>query len=186
MSSRRAAARRRRGHAASPEDLSALFVGHLFKAHEDGGGRCANLAGCARFANRCGRVLCVHRGGRVHGRSAPSAARDTTTAVVPTAPLAGASRCMVCGRESGQESDRRKSRAARFQHHLVKPVDFHALDTALAETIAVTQQTNWSELRVRPRSARRKSLLRLRATKPVIARPLTVTGNPMNPARLGT
>ena len=31
----------------------------------------------------------------------------------------------------GQESDRRKTRAAGFLHHLVKPVDFDALEATL-------------------------------------------------------
>jgi CheY-like chemotaxis protein len=33
----------------------------------------------------------------------------------------------------GQESDRQKSRAAGFDHHLVKPVDFTAVESVLAE-----------------------------------------------------
>ncbi len=33
----------------------------------------------------------------------------------------------------GQESDRRKSREAGFDHHLVKPVDFTAVESVLAE-----------------------------------------------------
>jgi CheY-like chemotaxis protein len=32
----------------------------------------------------------------------------------------------------GQESDRQKTRAAGFQHHLVKPVDFQAIETVLS------------------------------------------------------
>src|SRR5262249_57033669 len=32
----------------------------------------------------------------------------------------------------GQEEDRRRSREAGFDHHLVKPVDLHALQTLLA------------------------------------------------------
>jgi CheY-like chemotaxis protein len=34
----------------------------------------------------------------------------------------------------GQESDRQKSRAAGFQHHLVKPVDSDALDSVVNGT----------------------------------------------------
>ena len=33
----------------------------------------------------------------------------------------------------GQESDRQKSRAAGFDRHLVKPVDFTAVESVLAE-----------------------------------------------------
>ena len=33
----------------------------------------------------------------------------------------------------GQESDRRKSREAGFDHHLVKPVDFTVVESVLAE-----------------------------------------------------
>ena len=33
----------------------------------------------------------------------------------------------------GQEDDRRRSKDAGFDHHLVKPIDFDALETLLAE-----------------------------------------------------
>ena len=36
----------------------------------------------------------------------------------------------------GQESDRRKSREAGFDHHLVKPVDFTVVESILAEVNA--------------------------------------------------
>jgi CheY-like chemotaxis protein len=33
----------------------------------------------------------------------------------------------------GQEDDRRRGREAGFNHHLVKPIDFHALASMLRE-----------------------------------------------------
>jgi CheY-like chemotaxis protein/two-component sensor histidine kinase len=55
----------------------------------------------------------------------------------------------------GQEEDRRRSRAAGFDHHLVKPIDPAALTTFLASAVAAKKSS--ARQRTQPRSAERQT-----------------------------
>jgi signal transduction histidine kinase/AmiR/NasT family two-component response regulator len=55
----------------------------------------------------------------------------------------------------GQEEDRRRSRAAGFDHHLVKPIDPAALTTFLASAVAAKKSS--ARQRAQPRSAERQT-----------------------------
>ena len=57
----------------------------------------------------------------------------TRSAVVIRSQVSGASIVIIALTGWGQEEDRRKSREAGFDHHMIKPIDYDALKDWLAQ-----------------------------------------------------